>query len=120
MTDQPDHLIEEYYSLHPVSFTFVEDFHVRQVRKSKSDAYEVYLDMELRHQNAEDSRHLILSFQGVRNIRFTPPTRMIIQMIHLEITSIRANGWEGINYDVRETENDTLSFSCEGFTAEVR
>lgn len=120
MTSQPDYAIEAYYALHPTNFAFLENFHVRQTIPTELKNYELSVTIELRHKNNEDVRRLLLSFQGVRNLLLTPPLRMVIQISQLEITPIHSNGWEGINYSVKEVENETLAFLCETFTATIQ
>jgi hypothetical protein len=118
--EHSDHVIDAYRALRPTGYMFLEDFRIWQVMPSETNDYNMCVDMQLRHQDDNDSRRLLLSFQGVRNIKLTPPAQMVIQMIHLEITSIRANGWERMNYSIHETENDSLFFLCETFTARVQ
>lgn len=113
-----DPLVAQYYSLKPFNFHDVERIEVRQT--TSDEGYTTFLDMEVRHINLEENRRLFLTFNGVLNLRLTPPMRMVIQIITLEVRSIKERQWEGANYSVKETEHDTVSFLCRDFTAVVR
>jgi hypothetical protein len=59
---------------------------------------------------------LILTFQGVRNVRFAAAG---VQPL-LEIRHTSGQQWEGVRYEVRDRENDTIYFLCNDFSASVR
>ena len=113
-----DPLVARYYSLKPGTFHDVEKIEIRQT--TRDEGYATFLDMEVRHINPEEDRHLFLTFNGVLNLRLTPPMRMVIQLSDLEIRSVEERQWEGVTYSVKETEHDTISFLCHDFTAIVR
>ena len=60
---------------------------------------------------------LILTFQGVRNVRFAAAG--LVQPL-LEIPDTSGQQWEGVRYEVRDREDDTSYFLCNEFSASVR
>jgi len=110
-------LLAQYYSLRPADFHDVERLEIRQT--TGDEGYVTYLNIEVRHIDSRETHNLLLSFEGVLNLRLTPPARMALQIITLEIRSVRSQQWEGVNYSVKEIEHDTLSFLCRDFTAQL-
>jgi len=108
--------IDSYYSLKPGDFCDIE----KLVIETHDDGFVTRLYLRLRPRCSTDTRHLVLTFDGVINLRFTPPERFKLQISQLEIRSILDMQWEGIRYSVREAEQeDTISFLCRKFTAEI-
>lgn len=112
-----DSAISHYYSLKPITFYWVERLDIRQT--SPDDYYELTLEMEMRHMDPQDKRRLLLKFDGVVNLRLTPPQRMVLSMTQLEISSIKDMHWEGLKYSVKEVEDETISFLCHSFSASI-
>ena len=112
-----DPRIETYYSLQPFKFHHVERLEIHQI--SPEEGYVTFLEMVLRHSDPADNRRLFLKFEGVLNLRITPPMRAPLYMTQLEIGSIRDRQWEGANYSVKEVEDEAISFLCRYFTSTV-
>jgi hypothetical protein len=73
----------------------------------------------LRPDELEDSRRLILLFFGVRELKFNQPSLSLHKMSLIEIDDIDDRQWEGINYRVKESEEDSMSFYCQRFDAVI-
>jgi len=78
------------------------------------------LEVVLSSAEPNDGRILKLTFNGVLNLRLTPPPRMVISLTTLEVSPVRDLQWEGVSYSVKETDEDTLAFLCRDFTADIR
>lgn len=112
-----DPTLAKYYGLRPGRFHHVESLVLRQ-----SDEYGGYgniASLDLIVSSDQEVAQLHLKFSGVLNLRITPPDRMVINLSSLEIFPIRDLQWEGVCYKVRETEDNTLSFLCRDFSAEL-
>jgi hypothetical protein len=60
---------------------------------------------------------LNVTFEGVRNLKIENIEHM--DVLVLDITSIRERQLEGLNYQVVENEEDAISFLCRDFKAFV-
>ena len=111
--------IEQYYSLRPTDFHDIERVEIRQT--NASGTMSVTLQIELRAKEVADTRRLILSFRGVKNLTFIPSEVSVLYISFLQIVSTENRQWEGVNYRVFESEQDAeFSFFCQDFDAEVR
>jgi hypothetical protein len=54
-----------------------------------------------------------MRFQGIRNLQLKGFGEYPPQMVGFEITDISDRGWERIQFQVEDYENDRLSFWCE-------
>ncbi len=111
-----DQRIADYYSLRPFTFDRVIRLDIRQ---DWENGVVTSVEMELRPTDTADRRRLLLNFEGVLNLRLTPPQRMVLCLPQLEIRSIRDRQWEGAHYSVKEEEEEIISFLCRRFTSEV-
>ena len=110
--------IEHYYSLHPADFHALVRLELRQVPGCETP--ELLMEIELRANEDADTRRLILSFGGVKNLKFIPPQDSVLYFSFIDVASIRNRQWENVNYHVFETEQDAdFSFICRDFSARV-
>ena len=121
MTEK-DSRIEHYYSLDPKRFSILERFEVRQ-NHPPGEQPEISLKIELSSPIENDERRLLLSFFYVRGLSFTQEASSLLQMTLLTIESIlesiRREGWEGLHYQAREEEEDSLFLYCREFSASL-
>ncbi len=114
---QVDETIASYSALRPINFHDLERLEVRQGKRD--GVQEIILEIELRARNATDNRRLLLTFTGVTEFKYFPPN--VFAFSSLEIISIRDRQWEGLNYRVFESEQDTdFSFFCRDFSVCLR
>lgn len=113
---EKDPKIERYYSLDPTRFSVLERLEVCQSH-FPGEQPDLSLKIELLPPARDDERKLLLSFSGVRGLRFEQEATSLLQMVFITIDSIKGNGWEGLNYEVREEEENSLSFVCQSFDA---
>ena len=73
--------------------------------------------MLLKSGDFTDNSKLRLTCLNVTHCRFA--SEMTMQVVHIHITLMRDRGWEGVNYIVRDDENDQVYLRCEAFAAEV-
>jgi len=105
--------VENYHSLKPGQFCNLHRFELQQ-----TDERHQTLILELN--DKAEGRQITLAFEGIISLEFLPrgfqPTPL-----YLEIVWIRERQWEGINYQVFNTEQDVrLSFYCRSFHASLQ
>ena len=61
-------------------------------------------------------RELVLEFENVTEVQFNPALKCVV----LEIRDVSARQWDSVKYEVRDSENQTLSFFCRDFSFSVR
>jgi len=60
-------------------------------------------------------------FSGVRNLKYITDSFSVLYFSFLEIVSVEDRQWEGINYQVFESEQDSdFSFYCREFRTYFR
>ena len=108
--------IQQYNALQPIHFSLMSRF--EWVSAPLESGYSQTLVLHLT--SLQDDQHraeLVLDFQGVRNIRFTA---VGLAQPLLEIRDVSNQQWDGVSYEVRDRENDTISFLCRDFSASLR
>jgi hypothetical protein len=111
-----DPLLQSYEETIPGQFRVLQSFEVHQATE-KEAAPEVQVTIRL--QSVKDARLLKLKFEGVRDLRLIQPDWSLLELPVLEIHSIRERQMEGLNYEVRESDNDTVAFTCRTFSVLV-
>jgi hypothetical protein len=103
--------IEDYYSVKPARFNFVTRFEwsVAPLREDYSPQLLMHLTSVSK---IESGVELILNFRGVRNLRFGAIG--IVQPL-LEIRDVSDGQWDRVTFEVRDIENETISFLCQDF-----
>jgi len=109
----------QYHSLKPARYSRIQRMELRQTDENDGRGPIAYIDLVLGSEHQEATR-LYLSFSGVLNVRLTPPPRMLLSLSLLTISDVRDRQWEGVSYEVKETEHDTLSFLCRDFAASIK
>jgi len=117
MTDK-DIKIEHYYALKPVDFSVLERLELSQTVPPQQTPSDLSLNIVLHSPRRTDKRRLCLSFDGVVNFSLVPWSSFV-QFPLIEIRAIGDRQWEHLQYEVRETENNTLSFVCRDFDASI-
>ena len=117
MTDK-DIKIEHYYALKPLDFSVLERLELSQTVPPQQTPSDLSLNIVLHSPRRTDKRRLCLSFDGVVNFSLVPWSSFV-QFPLIEIRAIGDRQWEHLQYEVRETENNTLSFVCRDFDASV-
>lgn len=109
---QTDSHIEHYVSLKPYHFNHLRRFDLKQA--------EEYQTLILELEDETESGLLTLTFEGIHELGFLPRGFQPIPL-YLEIVSIVERQWEGMNYQVFNSEQDVkLSFYCRHFRASVQ
>ena len=108
--------IQQYNALQPIHFSLLSRFEwwSAPLGSGYSQHLVLHLTSLLGDQHGAE---LILNFQGVRNIRFTA---VGLAQPLLEICDVSNQQWDGVSYEVRDRENDTISFLCRDFSASLR
>ncbi len=107
--------VRQYVSLEPIRFNLVKRF--EWVTVPLASGYSQQLSLQLISlRDGEDRAELSLRFLGVRNIRFTAAGLM--QPL-LDIRDVSDQQWDGVSYEVRDRENDTIYFLCRDFSVSV-
>lgn len=114
-----DAKLDQYYSLKPVDFSVLERLELYQIVPPQQSPSDLSLKIELRSHRTTDNRRLCLSFSGVVNLRLVPWSSFV-QFPLIEIRSIGDRHWENIKYEVKELENNALSFFCRDFDVTIK
>ncbi len=108
--------IQQYVALRPIRFNLMSRF--EWTSAPLAEEYSQQLLILLTSLRDDESRvELVLNFQGVRNIRFAAVG--LVQPL-LEIRDASSQQWDGVGYEVRDVETDTISFLCRDFSAVLR
>ncbi len=108
--------IEQFYALKPIRFNLLSRF--EWVTVPLVQGYSLRLVLYLRSiRDSAVGSELVLDFQNVRNLRFAAAG--LVQPL-IEIKDVSAQQWEGVTYEVRDGEHDTIVFLCRDFSASVR
>lgn len=67
--------------------------------------------------NSEVFNEVLLSFYDVSNLNVKFEGRSIPQLMGFDITDISSNGWEDINFQIEDYENNNISFYCKKIEA---
>jgi hypothetical protein len=109
---QIDAQIEHYISLKPFQFSLLRRFELKQAKECQT----LVLDLE----NATETHQLTLTFESIHGLEFLPRGFQPIPL-YLEVISIVDRQWEGVNYQVFNSEQDVkLPFYCRHFQARVQ
>lgn len=82
------------------NLSFLKDFNI----------YSSLLDIDFIVETKGESFLVQLRFRDPQNIRFE--SLGYFQPVDLEIRDLRKKGWENIKYEIKDHENNTLSFYC--------
>jgi len=105
--------VEDYNSLKPGQFC-----NLRQFKLQQTDEWHQTLILQLNDEAGD--RQITLTFQGIIGLEFLPRGFQPIPL-YLEVVWIGERQWEGINYQVFNTEQDVrLSFYCRYFQASLQ
>lgn len=66
--------------------------------------------------DARSETELVLEFQDVQNIKLAPGSMGVV----LQIRDVSGQQWEGVNYDVSDVEQGTVSFLCRDFSLSLK
>jgi len=114
-----DPMLARFRDMHQTRFPVVLSMEFLQTHVSEELGYSLALVVTLSPLSGANSAVIKLSFEGVRNLSFTPGTAMPILLTRLTINRVSHWQWEGVGYEVKEIEDDTISFICRDFTAEM-
>ena len=114
-----DKAVRHYWSLNPREFHILDQLILSQTYPAKRSTELLTLELVLRSKEVTDRRRLVLTFSGVEELQVTPHASLI-QFLMLDIKSIRDRQWDYLKYEVKETEEDTLSFYCESFESRIK
>jgi hypothetical protein len=108
--------IQQYVALKPIRFNLMSRF--EWINTPVAEGYSRQLSIHLTSLRDDESRlELVLNFQGVRNIRFAA---VGLAQPLFEIRDASSQQWDGVSYEVRDVETDTISFLCRDFSAVLR
>lgn len=107
-----DAYIEHYHSLQPQRFTSL-----RRMELCQAETHQT-LTLEMEHDT--EAVQMLLTFAGVIGFEFNPYNFQPVPL-YLEVVYIGARQWEGLNYQVFNTEQDVrLFFYCRDFHAALQ
>src|SRR5215217_1182512 len=98
-------MIQQYEALRPYGFPLLSRFDLSHNEDWDGGSW-LSLRLELRSRDPADLRRLVLTFTGVRNLRFTPADGLYPIPLYLEIIDIHDRRWEGMSYQVFNSEQD--------------
>jgi hypothetical protein len=108
-----DPLIEGYLALSPRSYSLVWEIQLRLERPEDAPPRALLRIVLI---PKEQSGHgLTLQFEGVQRLRLAQPDWSEFSIAYLSITSMTDRGMEGIGYQVRDEEEDSMEFLCHTF-----
>ena len=109
-------IVQDYYAIKPVRFNWMTRFEwsVDTAGPGLSRTLTVHLTSS---ENSESGAELVMSFRDVTNLRFEAAG--MVQPL-LEVRDISERQWEGVKFEVRDSENETISFLCRDFSFSVR
>jgi hypothetical protein len=108
--------IKQYDALKPIRFNSMSRFEWMTIPLVRGYSQQLLLHLTTLRDDQKRSE-LILIFQGVRNVPFA--AARLVQPL-LEIRDTSGQQWEGVRYEVRDREHDTIYFLCNDFSASVR
>ena len=112
-----DPLIEGYLALSPRSYPLVSDI---QLRLERPEDAPPRARLRIVLVPREQSSHgLTLQFEGVQRLRLAQPDWSEFSIAHLSITSMIDRGMEGVGYQVRDEEEDSIEFLCHTFQYDI-
>lgn len=114
----PSEKIKEYYSLSRTYFGTGQARILKRLEWSAPTAAPDYApQLSLHMASAHDyESELVLHFECVRSFRFSASG---IEQPLLEVRDISSQQWDGVNYEFRDSENDTMLFLCRDFRASI-
>jgi hypothetical protein len=111
-----DPLIEQFRSLGPRKFSYVEKLMLFP-ETSEDSGMSLTLEMELLSDTLE-AQNLRLSFYGIKDLQIHLSLDYI-QFQEIQIVTISDYQWEGLKYQVIHSKPNELSFFCRSFSAKV-
>lgn len=109
--------VDEYDVLHPANYPLLASMLVRQTQNG-AEGCRLSVTLVMRGEQSANA-HLVLKFEGVRELTFTQSEWSQTRLSCVEIRDIRSRGWEQIAYSVTEEEEGLISFICRSFRAQV-
>jgi hypothetical protein len=80
-----------------------------------SKIYECTLTIELYKTELPQSPKIILIFYGVSNLKIGSIGGGLCQFLHITIENIMVRQWDRLYYEVKEMEDDKMSFYCRNY-----
>jgi len=118
--NEDDEQISRFESLQPSRFYQLERFELIYPITSSDEPLTHQLTIILRPDIRIPYPQLVLTFLGVHQLRLDTTTYGAYGELHgFTVRSIRERKWEGLHYRVQD-EEETLTFYCDTFEAEVR
>lgn len=112
--------LQQYWSLDPRRFSLLEGLTLVNEWSTDSEHPPLTMLLELRSHLPECfGTRLLLRCEQVSGLEFRPTGPSPVALVLLEIRNVRDLQWEGRAYRICETENDTLSFWCQHFEAQL-
>ena len=108
--------IEQFYALKPIRFDLLNRFEWVAIPLVQGYSQRLVLHLTPSRDEAIGPE-LVLGFEDVRNLRFA--AEGLVQPL-IEIKDVSAQQWDGVTYEVRDREHDTIFFLCRDFSALVR
>ena len=113
-----DDPIDAYYILKPAQYSVLESL---SLTRSTDPVLTGRFDLLLRLAPPTNpvSKCLSILFAGVRELKIGTLDHMRVSHLLVDISSIRKDQLENLNYRIVENEENAFSFSCANFTAEI-
>ena len=109
-----DKTIEYYYSLKPTVYCILVKLEINQVCIDDMTP-ELEIMILLRSQDSNNTKHLKLLFEGVRELKLNQPSLSEFNIPFIKIDLIKNLQWEDLAYRVKDEEDESVSFLCKKF-----
>ena len=115
-----DSNIDNFYSLKSIDYPNLVRLSIFQKFVLPGDPPVIDIELELSHKDLRQPQMLLLTFKGVTNFKFTQPLASHLQIIQIDITSIKDWHWENARYKVTEVEDNLFTLMCKEFSARLK
>jgi hypothetical protein len=115
---EPQRKIAEYHLLRQNRFSTLKRLELNQRTPERDGTSALTLTMELTSSGGNEG-DMILTFEGVRQLRLVQAEWSVIQVPLLEIKDISERQWERTTYEIVDNEHGIFSFVCHDFSAVV-
>ena len=88
-------VIAHYNSLFPTQFCIVRNIEFKQT--SIDGIWDSLLSIELAPESEADTRKLLLSFSGVRGLKYIPASWSVLRFTYIEVIPLESDQLDGIN-----------------------
>ena len=89
--------------------------HPARVVQLSIERTEDKLGLRLTLENTVEKVRLEVRFVGVRQLRFRTDPTDLLGLVLMQCDNVTDRGWEGIRFEIKDYEEEFISFYCEAF-----